>query len=57
MFSAPVRAAIGGVIAAFAGLAGYNLTTRPTTQTVQGIDNMTLMVVAGVAALIVFWNR
>lgn len=53
--SQPVRAAIGGVLAAFAGLGFYNFTSRPTTQTVQGIDNTTLMVIAGVAAFAFFW--
>ena len=57
MFTMPVRAALGSVFATFAGLSLYNYTSRPTTQTVQGIDNTTLMVIAGVAALGLWWSR
>jgi len=57
MFTQPVRAALGSVLATFAGLGFYNYTSRPTTQTVQGIDNTTLMVIAGAAAFVIYVTK
>lgn len=55
--SGPVKAAVGGVLATFAGMTAYNLSSRPTTQTVQGIDNTTLLAGLAVAGLFIFINR
>ena len=53
---APQKGIIGGVLATFVGLGVYNYTQRPTTQTVQGIDNLTLVAIAGAIAFVV-WSR
>jgi len=52
--SAPVKSALAGGLLAMAGLATYNLTSRPTNQTVQGVDNTTLVMLAGAAAFVVW---
>lgn len=55
--SGPVWGAIASGFATIAGLGVYNMTSRPTTQTVQGIDNATLVVIAAAITLVAFWNR
>lgn len=52
----PVKAAISGVAVGIGGISLYNISQRPTTQTVQGIDNTTLIVIAAATAFII-WLR
>ena len=54
--SAPMRGIISGVLATAAGFSVYNLSQRPTTQTIEGVDNTTLIAIAGVAALFIWFN-
>jgi hypothetical protein len=54
--SGPVAASIQGVIAAFGGLTIYNLSQRPTTQTIEGVDNTTLLAFAAVGGLFIWLN-
>ncbi len=55
--SGPVRIAIASVATAFAGMSVYNLTQRPTTQTVQGISNEVLIAGAAAIVLVMYLRR
>lgn len=54
--SGPVKSVLSGFALAVGGLSVYNLSQRPTTQTVQGVDNTTLVVIAAATAFII-WMR
>jgi hypothetical protein len=52
--SGPVRAAIVATLATLGGLSVYNISQRPTTQTIAGVSNSTLMAVAAAVVLVIY---